>query len=239
MAGLSVSIDHIAALRQTGKSTDPNPAAAAVLVELAGADGLVCHLREDRRRVQDRDIRLLRNMVQGKLILEMAATSEMVGIALDTRPDEVTLVPESHEAITTSGGLDLIVQTKAIAETIGALQNNGIPVGVFIDPDPEQVKLAHHNGAEIIEINTGIFCEALGQGKRQRELARIVDAAKLAKRLKMGVGAAGGLDYTTIKFFRDLSEIDEFRIGHSIVSRSILVGMERAVRDMKQLIDRL
>ena len=239
MAGLSVSIDHIADLRQTGKAIDPNPAAAAVLAELAGADGVVCHLREDRRHVQDRDVRLLRNMVQGKLILEMAATSEMVGIALDTRPDEVTLVPESHETVTTFGGLDLIVQTKAIAETIGALQNNGIPVSVFIDPDPEQVKLAHHNGAEMIEINTGIFCEALGQGKRQHAFARIVDAAKLAKRLKMGVGVGGGLDYTTIKAFRDLPEIDEFRIGHSIVSRSILVGMERAVRDMKLLIDRL
>jgi pyridoxine 5-phosphate synthase len=239
MAGLAVNIDHIATLREARKVNYPDPVAAAVLVELAGADGVVCHLREDRRHIQDRDVRLLRKVVQSKLILEMAATSEMVGIALDVRPDLVTLVPESREEITTEGGLDLIVQSKSIAETIGALQNNGIPVSIFIDPEPEQIKVAHQAGANMIEIHTGVFCEATGNAKREQALAKIVDAAKLAKKLKLGVNAGHGLCYNTIKAFKGLSEIDEYSIGHSIVSRAALVGMDRAVREMKALINTL
>jgi pyridoxine 5-phosphate synthase len=239
MAGLAVNIDHIATLREAREAEYPDPVAAAVLAELAGADGIVCHLREDRRHVQDRDVRLLRKTVQTKLILEMAATSEMVGIALDIRPDEVTLVPESHEEITTLGGMDLIIQNKSIAETIGALQNNGIPVSIFIDPEPEQVKLAHQSGANMIEIHTGIFCEANGADGRKQAFAMIVDAAKLAKKLKLGVNAGHGLCYNTIKAFRGLAEIDEYSIGHSIVSRAALVGMDRAVREMHELISRL
>ena len=239
MAGLAVNIDHIATLREARKVNYPDPVAAAVLVELAGADGVVCHLREDRRHIQDRDVRLLRKVVQSKLILEMAATSEMVGIALDVRPDLVTLVPESREEITTEGGLDLIVQSKSITETIGALQNNGIPVSIFIDPEPEQIKVAHQAGANMIEIHTGVFCEATGNAKREQALAKIVDAAKLAKKLKLGVNAGHGLCYNTIKAFKGLSEIDEYSIGHSIVSRAELVGMDRAVREMKALINTL
>jgi pyridoxine 5-phosphate synthase len=239
MAGLAVNIDHIATLREARKVNYPDPVAAAVLVELAGADGVVCHLREDRRHIQDRDVRLLRKVVQSKLILEMAATSEMVGIALDVRPDLVTLVPESREEITTEGGLDLIVQSKSITETIGALQNNGIPVSIFIDPEPEQIKVAHQAGANMIEIHTGVFCEATGNAKREQALAKIVDAAKLAKKLKLGVNAGHGLCYNTIKPFKGLSEIDEYSIGHSIVSRAALVGMDRAVREMKALINTL
>jgi pyridoxine 5-phosphate synthase len=239
MAGLAVNIDHIATLREARKVNYPDPVAAAVLVELAGADGVVCHLREDRRHIQDRDVRLLRKVVQSKLILEMAATSEMVGIALDVRPDLVTLVPESREEITTEGGLDLIVQSKSITETIGALQNNGIPVSIFIDPEPEQIKVAHQAGANMIEIHTGVFCEATGNAKREQALAKIVDAAKLAKKLKLGVNAGHGLCYNTIKAFKRLSEIDEYSIGHSIVSRAALVGMDRAVREMKALINTL
>lgn len=236
MAGLAVNIDHIATLREARKVNYPDPVAAAVMAELAGADGIVCHLREDRRHIQDRDVRLLRKVVQTKLILEMAATSEMVGIALEVRPDLVTLVPESREEITTEGGLDLIVRNKPIAETIGALQNNGIPVSLFIDPEPEQIKLAHQSGANLIEIHTGRFCEASGSAKREQAFAKIVDAAKLAKKLKLGVNAGHGLCYSTIKVFKGLSEIDEFSIGHSIVSRAALVGMERAVREMSDLI---
>lgn len=239
MAGLAVNIDHIATLREARKVNYPDPVAAAVLVELAGADGVVCHLREDRRHIQDRDVRLLRKVVQSKLILEMAATSEMVGIALDVRPDLVTLVPESREEITTEGGVDLIVQSKSITETIGALQNNGIPVSIFIDPEPEQIKVAHQAGANMIEIHTGVFCEATGNAKREQALAKIVDAAKLAKKLKLGVNAGHGLCYNTIKAFKGLSEIDEYSIGHSIVSRAALVGMDRAVREMKALINTL
>jgi pyridoxine 5-phosphate synthase len=239
MAGLAVNIDHIATLREARKVNYPDPVAAAVLVELAGADGIVCHLREDRRHIQDRDVRLLRKVVQSKLILEMAATSEMVGIALDVRPDLVTLVPESREEITTEGGLDLIVQNKSMAETIGALQNNGIPVSIFIDPEPEQIKVAHQAGADMIEIHTGVFCEAIGNAQREQAFAKIVDAAKLAKKLKLGVNAGHGLCYSTIKAFKGLSEIDEYSIGHSIVSRAALVGMDGAVREMKRLINTL
>ena len=236
MAGLAVNIDHIATLREARKVNYPDPVAGAVIAELAGADGIVCHLREDRRHVQDRDVRMLRNVVQTKLILEMAATSEMVGIALDIRPDQVTLVPESREEITTEGGMDLIVN-KNIAETIGALQNNGIPVSIFIDPDPEQIKLAHQAGANMIEIHTGAFCEANGNSKRSQKFAKIVDAAKLAKKLKLGVHAGHGLCYTTIKAFKGLQEVDEYSIGHSIIARAAMVGMERAVQQMRALID--
>jgi pyridoxine 5-phosphate synthase len=239
MAGLAVNIDHIATLREARKATYPDPVAAAVVAELAGVDGIVCHLREDRRHVQDRDVRLLRTIVQTKLILEMAATSEMVGIALDVRPDLVTLVPESREEITTEGGLDLIVQNKSIAETIGALQNNGIPVSIFIDPEPEQIKAAHQAGADMIEIHTGVFCDTIAGDQRQQAFAKIVDAAKLAKKLKLGVNAGHGLCYNTIKAFKGLSEIDEYSIGHSIVSRAALVGMDRAVREMRTLIENL
>jgi pyridoxine 5-phosphate synthase len=236
MAGLAVNIDHIATLREARKVNYPDPVAAAVLAELAGADGIVCHLREDRRHIQDRDVRLLRKVVQTKLILEMAATSEMVGIALDVRPDAVTLVPENREEVTTEGGLDLIVHNKSIDETIGALQNNGIPVSIFIDPEPEQIKLAHQFGANMIEIHTGVFCEAGTDTKRKQAFSKIVDAAKLAKKLKLGVNAGHGLCYNTIKAFSGLSEIDEYSIGHSIVSRAALVGMQRAVKEMRDLI---
>ncbi|WP_419662810.1 PdxJ: pyridoxine 5-phosphate synthase [Desulfosarcina variabilis str. Montpellier] len=239
MAGLAVNIDHIATLREARKVNYPDPVAAAVLAELAGADGIVCHLREDRRHIQDRDVRLLRKIVQTKLILEMANTSEMVGIALDVRPDLVTLVPESREEITTEGGLDLVVQNKSITETIGALQNNGIPVSIFIDADPDQIKVAHQAGADMIEIHTGVFCDAIAEPQRKQALTKIVDAAKLAKKLRLGVNAGHGLCYTTIKAFKGLVEIDEFSIGHSIVSRAALVGMDRAVREMRTLIEDL
>jgi len=239
MAGLAVNIDHIATLREARKVNFPDPVAAALIAELAGADGVVCHLREDRRHIQDRDVRMLRNVVQTKLILEMAATSEMVGIALDVRPELVTLVPESREEVTTEGGLDLIVHNKSIGETIGALQNNGIPVSIFIDPEPEQIKLAHQVGTDMIEIHTGTFCEANGSTKRKQAFDKIVDAAKLAKKLKLGVNAGHGLCYNTIKAFAGLSEIDEYSIGHSIVARAAIVGMDQAVRQMCALIKAL
>ena len=239
MAGLAVNIDHIATLREARKVNYPDPVAAALIAELAGADGIVCHLREDRRHVQDRDVRMLRKVVQTKLILGMAATSEMGGIALDVRPELVTLVPESREEVTTEGGLDLIVHNESIGETIGALQNNGIPVSIFIDAEPEQIKLAHQVGADMVEIHTGVFCEANGGAKRRQAFDKIVDAAKLAKKLKLGVNAGHGLCYNTIKAFAGLSEIDEFSIGHSIVARAALVGMDRAVRQMCALVETL
>ncbi len=236
MAGLAVNVDHVATLREARKIHYPEPVAAAVLAELAGADGIVVHLREDRRHIQDRDVRILRKIVQTKLILEMASTSEMVGIALDIKPDIVTLVPEKREELTTEGGLDLIVHKNSIAEAVGSLQNSGIPVSIFIDPDPEQIKLAHQIDASMVEIHTGTFCDATTSIKREKAFSIIVDAVKLAHKLKLKVNAGHGICYKTIKAFKGLKEIDEFSIGHSIVSRAVLVGMERAVKEMLALI---
>lgn len=240
MAGLAVNIDHVATLRNTREGVSyPDPVAAAVLAELAGVDGIVVHLREDRRHIQDRDLKILRKIVQTKLILEMASTDEMVGIALDIKPDLVTLVPERREELTTEGGLDLIVHKNAVAETVGTLQNSGIPVSIFIDPDPDQIKLAHRIDTTMVEIHTGTFCEAKTYKKRNQAFSNIVDAAKLAHKLRIGVNAGHGLCYNTIKAFKGLHEIDEFSIGHSIVSRAVLVGMERAVKEMLALIKEL
>jgi len=239
MAGLAVNVDHVATLREARKISYPDPAAAAVLAELAGADGIVVHLREDRRHIQDRDLKILRQIVQTKLVLEMSATNELIGIALDIQPDSVTLVPEKPEELTTEGGLDLFLYKDAIAETVASLQNSGIAVSIFIEPDPEQVKLAHQINANMVEIHTGRFCEATTNKKRSQAFTDIVDAVKLAHKLKLGVNAGHGLCYQTIKAFKGLNEIDEFSIGHSIISRAVLVGMERAVREMLALIKAL
>ncbi len=239
MAGLAVNVDHIATLRQSRGVTYPDPVAAAVLAELAGADGIVVHLRRDRRHIQDRDVRILRRVVQTKLILEMASTTEMLGIALDIKPDLVTLVPERREEITTEGGLDLVVHKTAVTETIGMLQNSGIPVSIFIDPKPEQLKLAHQANANMVEIHTGTFCDATTSRKKKQAFSKIVDAIKLSYKLRLGVNVGHGICYNTIKAFKGLKEIDEFSIGHSIVSRAALVGMERAVREMLAMVKEL
>lgn len=239
MAGLAVNVDHIATLRQSRSVSYPDPVAAAVLAELAGADGIVVHLRRDRRHIQDRDVRILRKVVQTKLILEMASTTEMLGIALDIKPDLVTLVPERREEVTTEGGLDLVVHKTAVTETIGTLQNSGIPVSVFIDPEPEQLKLVHQANANMVEIHTGSFCDATTSNKRKQAFSKIVDAIKLSNKLKLGINVGHGICYNTIKAFKGLKEIDEFSIGHSIVSKAALVGMERAVREMLAIIKKL
>jgi len=181
----------------------------------------------------------LRQIVQSKLILEMASNHEMVGIALDIQPDLVTLVPEQREELTTEGGLDLITQNNAIGETVDTLQNSGIPVCIFIDPNLDQIKLAHKINATMVEINTGIFCEAKTLKKRNQAFSNIVDTVKFAHKLKIGVNAGHGLCYNTITVFKGLYEIEEFSIGHSIVSKAVLVGMERAVKEMKTLIKEL
>ena len=239
MAGLAVNVDHVATLREARKISYPDPVAAAVLAELAGADGIVVHLREDRRHIHDRDVRILRQIVQTKLILEMASNHEMVGIALDIQPDLVTLVPEKREELSTEGGLDLITQNNAIAETVDTLQNSGIPVCIFIDPNLDQIKLAHKINATMVEIHTGTFCEAKTLKKRNQAFSNIVDTVKFAHKLKIGVNAGHGLCYNTITAFKGLHEIEEFSIGHSIVSRAVLVGMERAVKEMITLIKEL
>ena len=239
MAGLAVNVDHVATLREARKGSYPDPVAAAILAELAGADGIVVHLREDRRHIQDRDLGILKKVVQTKLILEMASTNEMIGIALDVQPDIITLVPEKREELTTEGGLDLISYKDSIAETVATLQDSGIPVSIFIDPDPDQIKVAHQINATMGEIHTGIFCDAKTPKKRDQAFSDIVNAAKFAHKLKLGINAGHGLCYNTIKTFKGLHEIDEFSIGHSIVSRAVLVGMEKAVKEMLTLIKEL
>ena len=236
---LGVNIDHVATLREVRKAIFPDPVKAAAIAEMAGADGITVHLREDRRHIQDRDVRILRRVVQTKLILEMASTTEMLGIALDIKPDLVTLVPERREEITTEGGLDLVVHKTAVTETIGMLQNSGIPVSIFIDPKPEQLKLAHQANANMVEIHTGTFCDAKTSRKKKQAFSKIVDAIKLSYKLRLGVNVGHGICYNTIKAFKGLKEIDEFSIGHSIVSRAALVGMERAVREMLALVKEL
>jgi len=239
MAELAVNVDHVATLRQARGIDYPDPVAAAVAAETAGADAIVVHLREDRRHIQERDVRLLRQIVQSKLILEMAATSEMLGIALDILPHTVTLVPEKREELTTEGGLDLVTHQDTVREAVSTLKNAGIKVCIFIDPDLDQIKIAHKIDADMIEIHTGAFCDAATEAQAQREFLRIVDAAKIGTKLKLGVNAGHGICYNNIKACEGLHEIGEFSIGHSIVARAVLVGMDRAVRDMKQLVKAL
>lgn len=239
MASLSVNIDHIATLRQARGVRYPDPVAAAVLAELAGADGIVAHLREDRRHIQDRDVRLLRQTVKTRLILEMAATDEMIAIAREISPDLVTLVPEKRQELTTEGGLDVMHHADALADAIGRLHDRSIPVSLFVDPDPAQIERSRDIGADVIEIHTGAFCDAISPGEKEAAFAKIIEAAKTASRLGLGVNAGHGLCYQSVQWFKGLSEIDEFSIGHSIVSRAALVGINQAVRDMKAIIDTL
>ena len=236
MPGLAVKIDQVAALRNARNSRSPDPVTAATMAELAGADGIIVHLRLDRKHINDRDVRILRNVVQTKLILEMASTSEMVGVALDIKPDLVTLVPEKREEFTVDGGLDLIVHRADVSDTVAALQNSGIPVGLLVDPEPEQIKLAHKIGASLVEIRSATYCDAKTAQKRHQAFLNIIDAVKLAHKLKFSVKVGRGLCYKTVKVFKNIDEIDEFSIGHSIISRAVLIGMQAAVADMRKLI---
>jgi len=239
MANLAVNVDHVATLREARGINYPEPVAAAIAAETAGADGIVVHLREDRRHINERDVRLLRKIVQTKLILEMGATNEMLGIALDIKPDCVTLVPEKKEELSTEGGLDLVTHEHNVRETVTSLKNAGIDVCIFIDPDLDQIKIAHKIDADMIEIHTGAFCDAKTERQKKREFIRIIDSAKIGTKLKLEVNAGHGICYNSIKAFAGLHEINEFSIGHSIVARALLTGMEQAVRDMKELILRL
>ncbi|MBF0573840.1 MAG: pyridoxine 5'-phosphate synthase [Desulfamplus sp.] len=239
MAKLAVNVDHIATLRQARGTNYPDPVTAAMAAETGGADGIVVHLREDRRHIQERDVRILRQIVQTKLILEMASTPEMIGIALDIKPNIVTLVPEKRSELTTEGGLDIITHFNNIKESVKHLQNGGIKVSIFIDPDLDQIKYAHKMNADMIEIHTGAFCDAATESEQEKEFGRVVDAAKIASKLKLGVNAGHGLGYQSVKRFKGLNEIDEFSIGHSIVARATISGMEQAVRDMATLINSL
>ncbi|MBU8896993.1 pyridoxine 5'-phosphate synthase [Corallococcus sp. H22C18031201] len=232
---LGVNVDHVATLRQARRTPYPDPVTAAALAELAGARQITIHLREDRRHIQDRDLRILRDTVQTLLNLEMAATAEMVKIAYEYKPDVVTLVPERREELTTEGGLEVAGQREQIAKIIKNLKDGEISVSLFIDPDLDQVRAAHKVNADRIELHTGRYCEARNERERARELARIVDAAKAAAKLGMGVAAGHGLNYDNVQPIARIQEIDELNIGHGIVARAVLVGFERAVREMLEL----
>jgi pyridoxine 5-phosphate synthase len=236
VARLGVNIDHVATLRQARGGSEPDPVAAAAIAEMAGADGITIHLREDRRHIQDRDLRILRQTVQTRLNLEMAATDEMVAIALSVKPEACTLVPEKRAELTTEGGLDVRIHHEALKLAIEKLQEGGIIVSLFIDPDPDQIKAANKVGADYIEIHTGAFADAANWKDEQLELIKIENAVKLARKLDLGVNAGHGLNYINVKKVAAIGGIEEFNIGHSIMSRAILVGLDKAVRDMSELV---
>ncbi|NPA49754.1 MAG: pyridoxine 5'-phosphate synthase [Thermodesulfobacteria bacterium] len=237
-AKLAVNVDHVATVREARKVDYPDPVHAAVLAELGGAHGIVVHLREDRRHIQDRDVRLLREVVQTKLILEMAATEEMIKIAKEIRPDQVTLVPERRQEITTEGGLKVRGRTAKVREVVEDLKEAGLKVSIFIDPDPAQLKAAAKTGADIVELHTGNYAEAKGAEERELELVRLEEAARVARDLGFEVHAGHGLHYGNISPVAAIPEIEEFSIGHAIVARAIMVGMKDAVREMLCLIER-
>jgi pyridoxine 5-phosphate synthase len=236
VARLSVNIDHIATIRQARKGTEPDPVAAAVLAELAGASGIIAHLREDRRHVQDRDLRLLREVVQTKLNMEMAATDEMMLIARGIKPDFSTLVPEKREELTTEGGLEVASRIEFMKSYIGKLQEAGITVSLFVDPDERQISAAKKAGADWVEIHTGTYANARHEKDQERETLKIEEAAKLASSLGLRVGAGHGLNYNNVGRISNIPEVEELNIGHSIVSRAAIVGIDQAVREMKQLV---
>jgi pyridoxine 5-phosphate synthase len=236
VAKLAVNVDHVATLRQARGGTEPDPVAAAAIAELAGADGIIVHLREDRRHIQDRDLKLLRHTVKTRLNLEMAATEEMIAVALSVKPEMCTIVPEKRQELTTEGGLDVRINQQAIQKAIEKLQEAGMAVSLFIDPDPDQIKASNKIGADYVEIHTGAYAEAKDWKTEQQELIKIENAVKLAGKLGMGVNAGHGLNYTNIKKVAALGGIEEFNIGHAIISRAVLTGLDRAVRDMVDLI---
>ncbi len=238
MVRLGVNIDHVATIREARKGREPEPVAAAVLVELAGADGIVCHLREDRRHIKDKDVYMLREMVATQLNLEMAATDEMVKIAIDVLPEVVTLVPERRQELTTEGGLDAISNYDYLMEVVGVLRSNNITVSLFVDPDVQQIKASARLGADVVELHTGQYANAISARSRQDELERLRSSAAAAAKLGLGVSAGHGLNYHNVREIVTIPQIEELNIGHSIVSRAVLTGMDAAIRDMLALIRR-
>jgi pyridoxine 5-phosphate synthase len=232
MLRLGVNIDHVASVRQARRVKQPDPVHAAVLAEMGGADGITVHLRGDRRHVQDRDLEVLRQTVATRLNLEAAVTQEMTRIALTVKPNQVTLVPERGEEVTTEGGLDVVLNSAQVRPMVKTLQDAGIEVSLFVDPELEQVKEAHKLDARAIELNTAAWSEAANPRAREMALRRLTDAARLGRKLALAVHAGHGLDYHNVAEIAAMSELSELNIGHAIVARAVLVGMERAVREM-------
>ena len=234
---LAVNIDHIATLREARKAREPEPVAAALVAEMAGAQGITVHLRSDRRHIKERDLELLRHAIATKLNVEMAVTSDMARVAQQVRPDQVTLVPERPQELTTEGGLDVVLQAAAVKDFIRQMHEAGIRVSIFLDADADQVRKAKTVGAEALEINTGRYAEA-SESARAAELARIADAARLAARHELEVLAGHGLNYTNVIPIAGIAEIAELNIGHAVIARAAIAGLDRAVRDMVALLGR-
>ena len=236
---LAINIDHVATLRQARGGIEPDPVSAAHVSELAGAEGIVCHLREDRRHINDRDLELLRKNVTTKLDLEMAAVEEIIDIAVATRPDLVTLVPERREERTTEGGLDVLANRRAVAQAVATMRMHGIPVSLFVEPDKGQIEAAKAVGAELVELHTGAYANAADEGRRE-ELARaIANSAVFARSLGLGVNAGHGLNYENAHRIAEIEEIDEVSIGHAVIARAVFTGLDQAVRDMQRIIKRM
>jgi pyridoxine 5-phosphate synthase len=236
MAFLGVNIDHIATIREARKTNEPDPVWAAAQAELGGADCITVHLREDRRHIQDRDVRLLKETTAVKLNLEMACADEIVMIALDTHPDQVTLVPEKREEVTTEGGLDVIANRAIVGETIRRLSDDGIEVSLFLDPITEQIGLAHELGADAIELHTGQYALAVSPRDKEVELLKLAEAGVQIQGAGMVLHSGHGLTYRNVQPIAQLAGMQELNIGHSIVSRAVFVGFQKATQMMKQLI---
>ena len=234
----SLNIDHVATLRNARGENQPDPITAALIAEQAGVDGIVFHLREDRRHINERDVRLLRELVKTKLDFEMAAVPEIIKIACDVGPELATLVPEKRQELTTEGGLNVIDNSTLIKSTIEDLHSADIDVSIFTEPDIPQIDASAELGADFIEIHTGVFANADTEEEQFDELERIRGAVKHSKKIGLGVNAGHGLNYQNIKIFRELDDIDEVSIGHSIIARAVFVGIENAVKEMIRLINK-
>jgi pyridoxine 5-phosphate synthase len=238
MIRLGVNVDHVATLRQARGIDVPDPVEAALLAEQAGADGITVHLREDRRHIQERDVRLLRERARSKVNLEMAVTPAILAFAESARPDDACFVPEKREELTTEGGLDIVAHKSKVKDAVDRLQARGIHVSLFIDPEEAQIRTAGEIGAHAIEIHTGAYCNATGTA-REKELAAIVTAATTARSLGLEVHGGHGLNYANVLAIAKIPEIVELNIGHSLIARAVFVGIAQAVREMKELLNRV
>nr|WP_321467525.1 pyridoxine 5'-phosphate synthase [uncultured Desulfobulbus sp.] len=233
---LAINVDHVATVRQARGGAEPDPVLAAGICELAGAEGIVVHLREDRRHIQDRDVRLLRQTIKTKLNLEMANTPEIIDIALDIVPDMITLVPEKRKELTTEGGLDVVDNAKKLTKTIARMRKAGIPVSLFVDPNPDQIQAALDVGATFVELHTGRYCDAKGEEEQEQEYHLIEQTSELAYESGLRVNAGHGLDYRNTAPIAALPFIEELSIGHAVISRAVMVGLDKAVREMLNIV---
>lgn len=237
MTTFGLNIDHIATIRQARGGIEPDPIGAAVIAELAGADAITVHLREDRRHINDRDVRILKQTLKTKMNLEMAATEEMQEIALEIVPYSITLVPEKRQELTTEGGLDVVARQRYLEEYIKPFHDNGIIVSLFINPDLQQVETSANLGANYIELHTGQYAEAFNTPDEEAAFQNLKTAAKYANELDLCINAGHGLNYQNVKRILSIENVEELNIGHSIISRAVFVGLEQAVRDMKYILD--